>query len=77
MDNLTEAEKRWLKSLKKELIICQTDKSGCFSILSWDRYIQARKMHTQTDKKISLEESEEIHGTLTYEIVVGKLESWW
>ena len=69
MDNLTEAEKRGLKSLKKrvankELIICQTDKSGRFCVLSWDRYIQAGEKHTRNDKKISIEESEEIQGTL-------------
>ena len=76
MDNLTEAEKRGLNSLKKrvankELIICQTDKSGRFFVLSCDRYIQAGEKHTTNDRRISLEESEEIQGTLNGHMI------WW
>ena len=45
-DNLTESEARGLKTLKKRvadgsLVICETDKSGRFAIMSQEEYLAA------------------------------------
>ena len=65
MDNLTAGEKRGLRSLKKrvasgELIVCQTDKSGRFCVLTRSQYLEAGLEHTKKDRKISQEDHEEI-----------------
>ena len=75
-DNLTLGEKRGLKSLRKrvaegEIIICQTDKSGRFCVLSREQYQQAGKVHTMNDKKISMEEQAEIERGLNGHV------RWW
>ena len=49
-DNLTPGERRGLKSLKKrvnegEIIVCQTDKSGRFCVLTRDQYLEAGQAH--------------------------------
>jgi hypothetical protein len=64
-DNLSMGERRGLKSLKKrvaegELIICQTDKSGRFCVLTRDQYLEAGRVHVDKDKKIDLEDQKEI-----------------
>ena len=69
MDNITEKERKALKSLKKKvaegiLIICQTDKSGRFCVLSREQYLKAGATHTDKDRKIYLEEHQEIQRSL-------------
>ena len=60
-DNLDKEEKEGLKSLKErvksgELIICATDKSGRFAVLTRDQYVQAGEAHTKHDKTVVMEE---------------------
>ena len=55
--NLSKAELKGLKSLKRrikngELIVCETDKSKRFSILSRQQYIESGKAHTSKDLEI-------------------------
>ena len=55
-DNLSLGEKRGLKSLKKrvadgEIIVCQTDKSGRFCILTREQYREAGQVHTSKDSR--------------------------
>ena len=69
MDNLTPGEKRGLKSLKRKvkdgsLLICQTDKSGRFCVLTRDQYRLAGHKHTAKDRKISPEEHGEVQRAL-------------
>ena len=64
-DNLSSGEKRGLKSLKKrvaegKLIVCQTDKSGRFCVLTREQYLEAGLEHTKKDKKIDKRDHEEI-----------------
>ena len=68
-NNLTASEARGLKSLKKrvsdqELIICQTDKSSKFCVLTREQYLRAGHKHTSKDRKITREEHEEIQRCL-------------
>ena len=58
-----------MKKLKKrvsdgELIICQTDKSSRFSVLSRKQYLDSGKQHTEKDKKITWKEAKYIQGQL-------------
>jgi hypothetical protein len=69
LDNLTASEKRGLKSLKKKvkegvLIICQTDMSGRFCVMSREDYRMAGSKHTSKDREITNEENEEIQRAL-------------
>jgi hypothetical protein len=55
IENLNAKEKRGLKSLQKrvksrELVVCQTDKSSRFFVLSREQYIKAGEIHTNKDK---------------------------
>jgi hypothetical protein len=68
-DNLDKEEKEGLKSLQErvksgELIICATDKSGRFAVLTREQYIQAGEAHTKHDKKVGMEESKMIEREL-------------
>ena len=68
-DNLSLGEKRGLKSLKKrvadgEIIVCQTDKSGRFCILTREQYREAGQVHTSKDRKVDLEEQRDIERAL-------------
>ena len=61
-DNLDHDQRLGIKSLQKrvkkgELIVCQTDKSGRFSVLTREQYIQAGEKHTCKDREINEEES--------------------
>ena len=63
--NLSPEQARGLKSLQKriadgEIICCQTDKTGRFSIVSMESYINMGKAHTKDDKEISMEEVKKI-----------------
>ena len=54
IDNLSDSEKKGLKSLKKrvregELVITTTDKSGRMAVLSREQYIEAGEEHTSKD----------------------------
>ena len=54
-----------LKSLKKrvaegEIVVCQTDKSGRFCVLTREQYLQAGEVHTIKDRKITQHEHEEV-----------------
>ena len=65
MDKLTAGEKKGLKSLKKQvkdgsIIICQTDKSGHFCVMTSEQYRLAGHEHTAKDRRINLEEHGEI-----------------
>ena len=64
-DNLSMMEKRGLKSLKKrvadgEIIVCQTDKSGKFCVLTREEYLEAGEVHASKDRKIDLEDQIEV-----------------
>ena len=64
-ENLSSEEKIGLKSLQKrvssgELVICQTDKSGKFAVLTREQYITAGSVHTSKDLEVSREVSENI-----------------
>ena len=57
--NLTEEEEEGLKSLKKrvaegEIIVCQTDKSGRFAIMTMEDYRFAGSKHVKGDKEVDL-----------------------
>ena len=59
-DNLTEDEAKGLKSLKKRvadgsLIVCETDKSGRFAIMSQDEYLLAGEKHVGKDEEVDLD----------------------
>ena len=75
-DNLTMGERRGLKSLKKrvadnEIIICSTDKSGRFCVLTREQYLEAGRVHVEKDRKISIEDQGEI------ERAVNGHMRWW
>ena len=75
-DNLTMGERRGLKSLKKrvdegEVVICQTDKSGRFCVLTREQYLEAGMVHVKNDRKISNEEQGEV------ERAVNGHMRWW
>ena len=68
-DILDLKEKQGLKYLKErvkagEIIICATDKSGQFAILSREQYIKAGEEHTKNDKEINIEESKSVEREL-------------
>ena len=68
-DNLDMEEREGLKSLKErikagDIIICATDKSGRFAVLSRKQYIEAGEEHTKNDKEINLEESKAVEREL-------------
>ena len=76
MDNLTTSEKRGLNSLKRKvkegvLIICQTDKSGRFCVMSREDYRMAGSKHTSKDREITNKENEEIQRALNGHMI------WW
>ena len=59
--NLSEQEKRGLRSLRKriqsgELLVIKTDKSGKFAIIDKAHYLEIGKMHTKNDKEIGRKE---------------------
>ena len=58
--NLTAGEERGLKSLKKrvasgEIVICQTDKSGKFALMTMADYIYAGSKHVKGDQEVDIE----------------------
>ena len=64
-ENLSSEEKQGLKSLQKRLssgglVICQTDKSGKFAMLTKEQYLTAGKVPTCKDQEISRKVSENI-----------------
>ena len=64
-DILTAEEKKGLKSLQKrvkakEILICQTDKTGRFCILTAEQYLEAGKIHTEKNLEVEIEDAEEI-----------------
>ena len=68
-DNLTMGERRGLKSLRKrvadgEIVVCQTDKSGMFCVLTREQYMEAGNVHADKDRKIGLEEHGEVERAL-------------
>ena len=69
IENLSAKDRRGLESLKrrvkqKEIIVCKTDKSGRFAVLSREQYIKAGEAHTDKDAEVELEEAEEIQRIL-------------
>ena len=58
--NLTDSEARGLKTLQKRvregsLIICETDKSGRFAVMSQEEYLEAGNKHVSKDEEVGLE----------------------
>ena len=58
--NLSMEEARGLESLKKRvadgsLIICQTDKSSRFAVMSLEEYEEAGKKHTEKDQEVDMD----------------------
>ena len=69
IEDLNGKDKRGLKSLKrrvkhKEIIVCRTDKSGRFGVLSREQNINTGEAHTDMDVEVELEEAEEIQRIL-------------
>ena len=69
IENLSESERSDLKSLKKKvnngnLLVCQTDKSGRFAILTRQQYLDAGYEHTKKDVEIEVAENEDVERTL-------------
>ena len=59
--NLTRKQERGLKTLrerikKEDFVICQTEKTNKFCVVSRDAYIQIGEEHTSKDRKIENEE---------------------
>ena len=59
-DNLTKEEKEGLKSLKERvkegsIVICSTDKSSRFAVMSLEEYEEAGKKHTDKDQEINMD----------------------
>ena len=59
-DNLTKEEAAGLKSLKRRvadgsLVICQTDKSGRFAVMSMEEYEMAGLKHTSKDQEVDID----------------------
>ena len=57
--NLKDEESKGLKSLKKRvaegsIVVCQTDKSSRFAIMSIEEYEEAGRKHTDKDTEVSL-----------------------
>ena len=55
---LTKPEEKGLKKILKrieqqEIVVRETDKSGKFSISSWENYAEQGKVHVGTDREIS------------------------
>jgi hypothetical protein len=58
--NLTDQERRGLKSLQKRvadgsLVICETDKSSRFAVMSREEYIEAGKKHVDKDMEVDMD----------------------
>ena len=54
-DNMSMGARRGLKSLKKrvangDIVVCQTDKSGRFCVLTREQYLEAGLVHTANDQ---------------------------
>ena len=85
-DNLTRGAKKGMKSLKKivadgEIIVCQTDKSGRFCILTREQYREAGNVHASKDMKVDVEEQAEIERALNghmrwWNVIWGQGEGW-
>ena len=74
--NLTVAQTRGLKSLKKritegEVVVCQTDKTGLFCVVSTQAYIKMGEPHVAGDKEVKQEEIEKIQ-----RLTNGHTSSW-
>ena len=59
-DNLTKEEKEGLKSLKQRvkdgsIVICSTDKSSRFAVMSLEEYEEAGRKHTDKDQEIDMD----------------------
>ena len=68
-DNLDHEEKLGIKRLQKrvkngEIVVCQTDKSGRFSILTREQYVKAGEKHTSKDREVNDTESAQIERNL-------------
>ena len=58
--NLGPSEQRGLKSLKKrvedgQIVVLTTDKTGNFSVMGWDRYLEAGLSHTGDDEEVGMD----------------------
>ena len=80
--NLTKAEARGLKKLKKRvadgsLVIVKTDKSGRFSVMSMCEYERAGKIHTEKDIEVDVkflqENQRRINGYLSMLIKIFRI----
>ena len=76
IENLTDEEKKDIKNIQKkvkngEYVVCQTDKSGRFAVLTRQQYLDAGREHTMKDEEIDIHENADIEKTLN-----GHLK-WW
>ena len=80
--NLTKAEARGLKKLKKRvadgtLVVVKTDKSGRFSVMSTEEYERAGRIHTEKDLEVDTnflqENQRRINGYLSMLIKIFRI----
>ena len=84
--NLSRAQERGLKSLKKrvkmgEIVVLPTDKSGCLAVMSGETYKEAGMMHTTRDVQVGWREvrdsQRELNGHVSMLIKIFKIGSYW
>ena len=73
--NLTRKEIQALKSLRErvmegEIIVCQTDKSSRFAVLTKQQYLDSGRIHTEKDKKITWKDIKYIQSQVNNHV-------WW
>ena len=86
VSNLTKKEKEGLESIRKrikdgQLVIVPTDKSGRFSVMDLDTYMQAGLKHTSKDEKVSIhqirENQSELNGHVSMILKIYRVGSSW
>ena len=83
---MTKKEKEGLESIRKrikdgQLVIVPTDKSGRFSVMDLDTYMQAGLKHTSKDEKVSIhqirENQSELNGHVSMILKIYRVGSSW
>ena len=86
VSNLTKSEKEGLESLRKrvaegEIVVVPTDKSGRFSVMDMDTYLQAGLKHAGKDRLVSMteikENQSELNGQVSMILKIFKVGQSW